>query len=1437
LIDGISNRFFSQDFMGRSVTVRDAFPLLVENRTTLPHLTTTASVATELLTAPVLLGKQIFYNAADPRMSADSYISCATCHVDGGHDGRVWDFTGRGEGFRRTTDLRGRTGLGHGAVHWSGNFDEIQDFEHDIRGPFGGTGFLNLSPQQFAAQHPSPASGKNGLSTDLDALAAYVSSLTPAHTPRSPTRSSNGTYTAAAVRGQAVFAAQNCATCHTGTGFTNSTQMNVGTQSTISGLRLGQTLTGIDTPTLHGLHATRVYLHHGQAESLTDVFAYAGGALRLASQAQYLTTVNANAVATYTDDPTQGGGGFYRGALGGAAAFIGNDVGAATPPGVRFTNVDGGPAGGTARLALRYVRQYNNGTALLSINGVQQSLNVLRQFPDNSWQTSGWRWIVVEAPLNAGTTNTIEVLRGDSDLTLNALLVSNAADLATAQPHRLVQGLSTGDRDDLLAYLRQIDGRDASGVPLAPPAPPSPQAPSIVSGPATQTLAVGNTLSLTVVVAGTGPFTFQWYRGLTPVGTDSPTFTIPAVQVGDAGEYTVHVTNAHGGTTSVPATITVNGPLAITTTTLPQATIGQPYSTALAATGGISTRTWTLAAGIMPPGLTLSAAGQITGTATAPARAAITVRVTDTSGTATQDLMLDAAPAGGFVSDPDLILHYTFDEGSSTQVWDSAPAGNIHATTVANAAWVADGRFGGAYGPADPAGTIPQFFPANQADLNFDPRAQAYTISVWIRTTIPGGYNTIIGKDQSVPANNVQHRLWMNGTATGLQSVNGNQYGGTISTAPAMNDGTWHLVTMVNYLDGATWRTRLYYDASTFTEYATGAGGTVPGLLRVGDTTLGGNPWRGQLDDLRIYRRALSQPEIASLYAPPSSATATATITASPGQDASSPRPYAEFDVTFAEPIQGLTMADFTRSGTASPTASALFTITEGTHYRVRLAGFTQPGTVTLQLPPSTVTTIASGTVNNASNIASITYTSPLGDDIASLSDEFNDSATQSTWQRVSATEGWGPSKLEAWNINTSRSGHMRLMPYSSSWFGNWTGEMVFKSVTGDFVATTRMHANRRGGLPGRPTSAYSLGGIMVRTPQAYSNASPVPDPGPATVLPWPPPAFGQPNHYTTPWTRGSENYIFLSYGYADSNTWGNVPNTWYFEIKTTVNSASTLYAMQAGIPADTDLVTLQMIRVGQTFLLLRRHGESGPWIIQGRYQRNDMPQTLQLGVTTYTDWETVDNMEEFHHNRTVVTGGSPDLVIDADYFRLRRPSAAVTATALQSVAITGQSTNLALLSNTALNSVLGDNATPAYTPPPDTFNRWLTDHLSPTQLLDPTLTTATGDANTNGIPNLVEFALGTDAVAPLSIQLIGPPENRTAQITLTRNAAATGITLVIESTTDFLTWTPLSTSVNGAVPTGPATISEGVGAVRAVQVQTPAGTVPTFYRARVVSP
>ena len=880
LVDATSGRLFSQNFMGRSVTVRNATPLLVENRTSLPVIATTASVAAEPLTAPVLLGKRIFYNAADPRMSADGYISCASCHLDGGHDGRVWDFTGRGEGLRRTTDLRGRSGTGHGNVHWTGNFDEIQDFEHDIRGAFGGTGFLDVTPQQFAALHPSPASAKNGLSADLDALAAYITSLSPEHTPRSPTRNTNGTLTTAAGRGQTVFIANNCASCHSGNSGTNSPLgsvathplFDVGTQSGLSGGRLGGALAGIDVPTLDGLHASRVFLHHGLAATLEEVFSFAGGTLSYGANAQPLTTVNPNAVGVSSDNALQGGGGSSRGFFGGSAMFIGDEAGAATPPAIRFNNVDGG-AGGTARIALRYLRQYNGGTALLRVNGVDQTplLTVFRQFPDNGFHISGWQWLTRDVTLNPGATNTIEIVRGNGNLFVNVLHVANATTLATAQPHRVVQSLSVGDRADLLAYLRQLDGRDPNGVPFAPPAPPAASAPSIVVPPASQLLAVGNTLSLHVAVSGTGPFNYQWRRGATLVGSNSPILEIANVNTGDAGSYTVTITNAQGNITTTPALVTVNPALAITTANLPQATVGNFYQTTLAAVGGVSTRTWNVLSGVMPPGLTLASNGQISGTPTITARAVLTLRVSDISGSATRLLTLDAIPVGGLVSDPDLILHYTFDENSGTRLWDAAPGGNNHATEVPTAQWVTDGRFGGAYGSSDLSAVVPRFFPENQSDLDFNPRGDPFTISVWVRSTALSGYNTIIGKDRNVAPFDIQYRMWMTNTGSNLQGINGNQYGGTLDVgASPINNGQWHLITMVNYLDGATWRTRVYYDDGTsFTTFNTGAGGTIPGLLRVGDTTLGGNSWDGQLDDLRIYRRALTQPEISALHTPP----------------------------------------------------------------------------------------------------------------------------------------------------------------------------------------------------------------------------------------------------------------------------------------------------------------------------------------------------------------------------------------------------------------------------------------------------------------------------------------------------------------------------------------------------------------------------------------
>jgi hypothetical protein len=75
--------------------------------------------------------------------------------------------------------------------------------------------------------------------------------------------------------------------------------------------------------------------------------------------------------------------------------------------------------------------------------------------------------------------------------------------------------------------------------------------------------------------------------------------------------------------------------LTITTTSLPPGTVLQSYSATLADTGGTGAHTWDLASGSLPLGLSVSAAGVITGTPTTAGTSSPTFRVRD-SGTPQQ---------------------------------------------------------------------------------------------------------------------------------------------------------------------------------------------------------------------------------------------------------------------------------------------------------------------------------------------------------------------------------------------------------------------------------------------------------------------------------------------------------------------------------------------------------------------------------------------------------------------------------------------------------------------------------------------------------------------------------------------------------------------------------------------------------------------------------
>ena len=213
---------------------------------------------TQIRLAPNLLAGQRLFNSAQAPMSSGDWLSCATCHLDGGADGRTW--AGFPDGPRNTPALFGAS---HTLpLHWNGNLDELQDTELTIRAIQGGAGLIDGQPS--AALGPPNA----GRSAALDSLAAYLATLTPAPSPYAPASAEEA---AAIQRGQYSFQRWGCAVCHAAPAYTDR-QLHI---SSIGDPALERNQAGplprFDTPSLAGVWATAPYFHDGSAATLRDV--------------------------------------------------------------------------------------------------------------------------------------------------------------------------------------------------------------------------------------------------------------------------------------------------------------------------------------------------------------------------------------------------------------------------------------------------------------------------------------------------------------------------------------------------------------------------------------------------------------------------------------------------------------------------------------------------------------------------------------------------------------------------------------------------------------------------------------------------------------------------------------------------------------------------------------------------------------------------------------------------------------------------------------------------------------------------------------------------------------------------------------------------------------------------------------------------------------
>jgi hypothetical protein len=261
---------------------------------------------------------------------------------------------------------------------------------------------------------------------------------------------------------------------------------------------------------------------------------------------------------------------------------------------------------------------------------------------------SGWQQVTFSTPV-AVTANTVYVVSYHTNVGHYSVNTNYFAASGVDNPplHALQNGVSGSD--GVYAYGSSstfpTQGYNSSNYWVDVMFVPSSTLSSIVVTPATPSITAGTTQQFTATGTYSNGTTqnittqVSWSSSSTGVATINGSGLASAIAGGSSN------ITATQGTVSGGATLTVQPTaLAISTASLPGGVVNQAYSTTLSAAGGTAPYTWSLAGNsALPPGLSLSANGQITGTLTSAGSTSFTVQVTDGGSpqqTATQQLSI-----------------------------------------------------------------------------------------------------------------------------------------------------------------------------------------------------------------------------------------------------------------------------------------------------------------------------------------------------------------------------------------------------------------------------------------------------------------------------------------------------------------------------------------------------------------------------------------------------------------------------------------------------------------------------------------------------------------------------------------------------------------------------------------------------------------------------
>lgn len=178
-------------------------------------------------------------------------------------------------------------------------------------------------------------------------------------------------------------------------------------------------------------------------------------------------------------------------------------------------------------------------------------------------------------------------------------------------------------------------------------------------------------------------------------------FEVPPLR---AGEATVTFSDtSNSASCTFDGTFQVVSALRITTTSLPEAGYGVPYSARIRAAGGIGPYTWSVSAGAPPAGVTLASNGVFTGAPQSIAPATLTVQVMDkysVTAQATFTITIELPPVITVSSLPngtvgaEYSVQLTAEGGVPPYSWSVGPSGGLPGGLFVNSAGVLTGRPG-----------------------------------------------------------------------------------------------------------------------------------------------------------------------------------------------------------------------------------------------------------------------------------------------------------------------------------------------------------------------------------------------------------------------------------------------------------------------------------------------------------------------------------------------------------------------------------------------------------------------------------------------------------------------------------------------------------------------------------------------------------------------